>query len=183
MNALFTRALAWLAPGLWWAVGTVIAGLFTWGAAQTYRVKIAKAETVEVRNAMAVERANATAAALKAQTEYRALEQKWATEQKEIADEADRKITQARADAAIADAAAGRLQQRVTALVAQARAAASNPAPAQAGPTADDPIGMLADVLRRADARARLLANYADEARTAGQACESAYDALTGASQ
>lgn len=44
---------------------------------------------------------------------------------------------------------------------------------------AADAIGVLADVLGRADRRAGLLASYADAARAAGLKCERDYDALT----
>lgn len=86
---------------------------------------------------------------------------------------------QARADAAIADAAAGRLRERVAALISAARRAAADPAPATAGPPAEDAAGVLADVLGRCIARVRLLATVADDRGTAGQACERSYDALT----
>ncbi|MES2187247.1 MAG: DUF2514 family protein [Pseudomonadota bacterium] len=56
---------------------------------------------------------------------------------------------------------------------------AGNPAPGKVSPPAGDPIGVLADVLGRADARAGLLADYADRARAAGAQCERDYDALT----
>ena len=44
---------------------------------------------------------------------------------------------------------------------------------------AGDAIGVLADVLGRADRRAGILASYADAARAAGLKCERDYDALT----
>lgn len=43
---------------------------------------------------------------------------------------------------------------------------------------AADAIGVLADVLGRADRRAGILASYADAARAAGLKCERDYDAL-----
>ena len=58
---------------------------------------------------------------------------------------------------------------------AQPAAAASGSAPAA------DPLGVLADVLGRADDRAQVLAAYADQSRIAGLACERSYDALTAA--
>jgi hypothetical protein len=77
----------------------------------------------------------------------------------------------ARTDARAAVDAAGRLRQRLAAH--QERAAAACP-----GAPTGDPIGVLADVLRRADDRAGILAAYADATRLAGQACERAYDTL-----
>ncbi|WP_059413456.1 DUF2514 family protein [Cupriavidus basilensis] len=128
--------------------------------------------------------AKMTAAALdaarvqvKAVDDARIEEQRRTTAQTEIANAATKEMVGARADAAAANDAAGRLRQRVAELLATGRAA-GNPAAASAGPAAGDPIGMLADVLGRADQRAGLLAEYADSARVAGQACERAYDAL-----
>jgi hypothetical protein len=79
------------------------------------------------------------------------------------------------ADRVAAVRARDELQQRLAATVAAARAAST-----AGGPPAGDPIGVLADVLSRADERAGVLAAYADRARAAGAACERAYDALTG---
>lgn len=58
-------------------------------------------------------------------------------------------------------------------------AAARNTAAVGASPPASDPIGVLADVLGRADERAGKLAQFADAAHIAGLACERSYDALT----
>lgn len=93
----------------------------------------------------------------------------------EVADAAQTQLETVRADAGRARDAAERLRQRVADLVAASR----RPAPAGSGQAAGDPIGVLADVLGRADRRAGVLAEYADRARVAGQACERAYDALT----
>lgn len=58
-------------------------------------------------------------------------------------------------------------------------AATRHPAAPSAGAPTDDPIGVLADVLSRADERAGKLAEFADAAHIAGLACERSYDALT----
>lgn len=179
MTALFKLAVGWLTSSIWWIVGVGALSLMSWGSVQTYRLKLSKAETQEVQKLRVLDHAQATAAALKQTTEYRAEEQRRLSAQKEAADEADRQLTQARADAAIADAAAGRLQHRVAALVAAAREAARHPAPVAASPPAEDPIGMLAELQRRADERAGVLARIADERGAAGAACERQYDALT----
>ena len=60
----------------------------------------------------------------------------------------------------------------------RARTAAANPAVAASGPTARDPLAVLADLLSRADARASELARIADDRGAAGAACEQSYDAL-----
>lgn len=56
------------------ALGILLALSLLWGGVQTYRVTAAKRETAEVQAVAATERANAAMVALKAQTDYRALE-------------------------------------------------------------------------------------------------------------
>ncbi|MBY4946989.1 DUF2514 domain-containing protein [Cupriavidus respiraculi] len=119
------------------------------------------------------ERAAQQAATLAAVQAARLEEQRRTNEQARIANEAAKEREQARADARASAAAADRLRKRVAELVA------SNSAAPTGGASTDDPIGMLADVLTRADRRAELLAEYADAARIAGQACERAYDSLS----
>lgn len=97
--------------------------------------------------------------------------------QKEVADHAAKQRDQARADAAAATHAAGRLRRRVAELVAGA--GVRNSAAATGGAAAIDPLDLLADVLGRADERAGALAEYADRARIAGSQCERSYAALT----
>ena len=105
-------------------------------------------------------------------------EQRRTAAQSEIADAATKTAEAARADARSASDAADRLRLRVAELLAAGRTAKdSNPANGSAA--TPDPIGMLADVLDRADKRAGVLAAYADQARIAGQACVDSYQALT----
>lgn len=103
----------------------------------------------------------------------RAEEQRRTTEQTEIANDATKKADAARADARAAAVTADRLRQRLAQLVA------GNPGATAPGSPTGDAIGVLADVLGRADKRAGILADYADAARIAGQACEQSYGALT----
>lgn len=70
----------------------------------------------------------------------------------------------------VRDAAAGAASR------ARSRACTAAPGPSKSG---EDPIGLLVDVLGRADERAGELAEYADRLRIAGIACERTYDALT----
>lgn len=101
-------------------------------------------------------------------------EQRRTLAQQEIAHDASKQTKAARADAAAASAVADRLRNQLAALRGGGRA------PAAGGrPPASDPIGVLADVLERADRRAGDLAAYADAARIAGLACERSYDSLT----
>jgi hypothetical protein len=118
----------------------------------------------------------ANKAADKASNDYRSRELELTQKLRSHEDEAATKLTALRADIVARDAAAGRLQQRVAALVAASRQAAAGSAPVQSRPSTDDPIGVLADVLSRADARAGLLATVADERGIAGKLCEREYD-------
>jgi hypothetical protein len=86
-------------------------------------------------------------------------------------------IAAARAAAATAALAADELRGARDATVARARARSCPAAPGTPD-AAGDPIGVLADVLGRADARAGLLAEIADERGAAGLLCERAYDRL-----
>lgn len=112
----------------------------------------------------------AVAAAVKAEAD------RFATvvnDQQEIARHAKKAAESARVDARASDLHARQLRGQLAAV------RAAHPPAACGGEAAGDAIGVLADVLERADTRARVLAEYADAARTAGQACERAYDALT----
>lgn len=175
MNPLSLIPTTWLWPAAA-IVGAVLVGTV---GVQTLRLAHAQRDLAETKAVWSADRAQAAEVARKAEADARAEEQRRAAAQKEITDEYDRKLQAARADAVIADAAAGRLQQRVVALIAAAREAARHPETVQPSPAADDPAGMLADVLGRCVARVRLLATAADERGAAGSACEREYDALT----
>jgi hypothetical protein len=97
-----------------------------------------------------------------------------------------------RADKLIADAASGDLRRRfeqrlrdmVQAVHATAAARGSGTGGSQAAPSGEaegDVAGMLADVYGRCLQQRQRYAEIADEARTSGQLCERAYDALTAA--
>lgn len=105
-------------------------------------------------------------------------EQRRTAAQSEIANAATRDAESARADARSAGDAADRLRLRVADLLAASRTP-KDPTLANGSAAAADPIGMLADVLDRADKRAGVLAAYADQARIAGQACVDSYQTLT----
>lgn len=95
------------------------------------------------------------------------------TRMEESHERALEELVHARADRDASDAAGRDLRVRLNAAVAAARATT-----APGGEAAGDPIGVLADVLSRADERAGILADYADRARIAGLACERSYDSL-----
>lgn len=139
------------------------------------------AVAARIQAAWDADKVRAASAALRESEAARAEEQRRAEAQREVVEAYERQIQKVRADAAIADAAAGRLRDRVAALVAAARQAAQHPGAAASGPATDDATGMLADVLGRCVTRIRFLAAVADQRGAAGQACERSYDALSAA--
>ena len=100
------------------------------------------------------------------------------------AKEAQRAQSALAADRDRARAAEHRLRDQLATLVQRYRAdgtPSANPAAAGQQPPAGDAIGVLADVLGRADQRAGELADFADRAHAAGLACERDYDAARAA--
>lgn len=81
---------------------------------------------------------------------------------------------------AAADARAAAERVRVAAQSLAASAASSDPAAPADCEAARSAGRLLADLLGRAVTRAAVLADHADAARTAGQACQAAYDSLRG---
>jgi transcriptional regulator of acetoin/glycerol metabolism len=119
--------------------------------------------------------------AAKAEAAARVEEQRRIAAQQEILHANQLAVDRARADAASASDAAGRLRQRIADVLAGAssRQAAGNSAPATVGPAGTDAAGMFANVLGQCTERVQRLAEIADTARIAGAACVGAYDALT----
>lgn len=114
------------------------------------------------------------------EAQLRELEQARQTAINEVTADAQAKIDQAAADAAVAAATAHSLRDeadRISAELADSEAGRSACATA-ASKAAAHRARMLADVFKRADERAGELAAAADQARARGLACEAAYDAL-----
>ena len=93
--------------------------------------------------------------------------------------EAQQKLDAARDDAARADSALERLQQRLAAAEQRSRDA-GNSITAQLGQAAEDAARVRADMFGRLGAAAQLYAGVADQRGIAGSACERAYDGLAG---
>ena len=93
--------------------------------------------------------------------------------------EAKQQLDQARSDAARADSALERLQQRLAAAEQRSRDA-GNSITAQLGQAADSAARMQADMFGRIGAAAQLYAGVADQRGIAGAACERAYDGVAG---
>ncbi|MFC4431388.1 DUF2514 family protein [Cupriavidus respiraculi] len=164
-RAVAAVGVAVLAFGIGWTVN---------GWRKDSQIDRLVAQQAEERRVQADEHVRAVDAA-------RLEEQRRTAAQMEIANAAAKELEGARRNARDAGAAADRLRNRVAELVAASRAGQDS-GPAGAGPATGGPVGMLADVLQRADRRAGLLAEYADGARIAGQACERSYDSLNAAS-
>lgn len=93
--------------------------------------------------------------------------------------DAQKQLDQARSDAARADSALERLQQRLAAAEQRSRDA-GNSITAQLGQAAEDTARVRADLFGRLGAAAQLYADIADQRGIAGSACERAYDGLAG---
>jgi Flp pilus assembly protein TadB len=125
----------------------------------------------------ASERANSATALAKEQTKRRQAEQELRDAQERHAQQTQAlhlDLDRARHRAAVES---GRVQDAAKAAARRAREQCPAAAAAGLGEAAGDPIGVLADVLGRADDRAQLLAELADRRYLAGRACEREYDA------
>jgi hypothetical protein len=147
-----------------------LAAALGWGAWQSHRATAAAAETADVHAETARLRERATAASLTETTRRIGA-------QAEVTRDATAKAARARADRAAAVRAADRVSARAGELAA--RAAACDSTVAGEREAAADAARVLADLLRRADERAGVLAAVADERGIAGATCERAYQALT----
>ncbi|HWH83256.1 MAG TPA: DUF2514 family protein [Burkholderiaceae bacterium] len=161
------------------AAAAVGLSLAAWGGVQTHRLATSQHETREVKDAWAIERANASRVALVATTEAAAETKRRLTEQKEANDEAQRLNTRARSAATTASAAAVGLHDAAVAAAARRDAAARDPAPVAVGAPADPAGALLADVLGRIDAAAGEFAAALDLAYVAGKQCEREHVSLT----
>lgn len=146
-----------------------LAAVAAFAALQTWRLHAAQMELKE-------QEVQTLAAVAAAAEQARFEEQRRVLAAQEIANEARKREEQARADADAAAAAGSRLRQ---ALAAARRAACSDPAPAGSSQAADATEGMLADVQRRLDEATDRIGRFADQAYSAGLACQQAYDSLS----
>jgi hypothetical protein len=120
------------------------------------------------------ERADLHQAVADAQQKAREEERRRQEEIENVRTQAQQQIDQARTDAADAGATAGQLRTQL----ARLRAASGHTCAAGGSPATVDAIGVLIDVLEGVESTGREIAEYADRARIAGQACERAYDSL-----
>lgn len=186
MTSLYFR----IAAGIALAVGLVV-GLQWWTSSIEHRgYERGRAEVQALRDKDALQRAGEDTARVRAtlrQSEVNREEEtrREAAKQQEI-DRAQEHRRSALAAAKRADRAADGLRVQLATFVDDARsraAASADPGAADRGETAAAPIVVLADVLRRADARAGELAKAVDAARGAGLSCERSADALNAGNQ
>lgn len=132
------------------------------------------------------EKVTQQAAALKAQQANAAETERRQAAQQEIDRVHEKRASQRRAALAAADARAADVQLQLAAIAASAAAGADGGAPAvdagagQRCEAARTAAAVLAELLGRAERRARAVVEFADQAADAGAACVSAYESLKG---
>jgi hypothetical protein len=163
-----------LDPRVWLAVILGLALAYGGGRVQQ---RSADSKTYQAeRTATALD---AALAQIKAVDNARIEEQRRTAAQTEVANAARKETEGARADARAAGDAAGELRKRVDQLLAAARAGSNTTsAVSRPGERGGDPLDVLVGVLERSDRASGDLAEYADNLKVAGLACERSYDAL-----
>lgn len=155
------------------AIVSVIA-LAGWGSVgvQSYRLATTETSLANEKTGRAEDRLQAETTARLTEAKFRQEEARTRAATQKAIDEANQIAERERNDRAIADAAAGRLQQRLDAYVAAARKAAQAASASDGSQATEGPTGVLALVLSRCVERVRLLASVADERGRAGSTCE-----------
>lgn len=166
-----------LDPGRWLLYGAVVAAaLFGLNWLDNSRQAIGERR---VQAKWDADKARQTANAL-AESQANALETFRRLERQQKAQDArDEEMARAKADAIAAGRERDQLHDDLATYAAAVGGTSGNPATGDNGEAARAATGVLADLLRRADERAGILAKHADEARAAGLQCERSYQALT----
>ena len=155
----------------------VIIGTTVLAGVQTWRLHRAQLEIAELRLQIQTERQQATEAALKAQAQYRTIENAWVRKHQEIASDTQNQTRRNAIAANNARSASDSLRIRAAETASRCDAPSNSPV-AAASASAPSAGVLLADVLGRLETAGRELASLADSRGTAGVACERAYDAL-----
>lgn len=167
-------AWAKLAPSqTWWFLALVlVAGV------QQYRVMDAKGELARLKTDWAVERADLAGQVATAEAANRAEEQRRQTAVNGVADDARKQEVAAAPGVAAASAAADRLRDDASKLVATASGVPGDSGIAARSEANRRAAMVLSGLLDRAVERNRELAKGLDDARRRGLTCERAYGAL-----
>ena len=168
--------MSWLSVVPGWAWWVLALGLV--GGGQQLRVESALTDLAASQLEFSNYKTEVAEAARAAEAAARSEEQRRAVAVEGIRTDAQEKIKTAQTAAADADAVARRLRQQLERLAG--RLLAGDPGSAGGGEAAGGTCLVLAELFERADARAGELAAAYDNARIAGEACASAYDALSG---
>jgi len=161
-------------PGWLWML--LCAGAISSAAVTGYQLKSERLAHQTTKSIYAAQVAAAERAAREQSEKNRATEQELRDAQEAHAKEVATlhvDLDGARRRAAVES---GRVQDAARAAAARARAQCANTTASELRPPTDDPIGVLAYVLGRADARAGELADIAEQRGIAGRACEREYD-------
>lgn len=169
--SLFDR----LIPG--WVFAAAFAALLALIGVQQLRIERLKTQQAETLRGIADKAAASHVAAIKARDSIRNRESELTHDLAQNAADAAENLHRIERERDDARARGDRLRADLRVYVARARASAAHPAPGANEPSATDPIGVLANLLERADARSERLAAFADAAYAAGRACERDYDA------
>jgi hypothetical protein len=161
-------------PGWLWAL--MLAGVIAAYAITGRQLRIERTEHLETQ--LAHQTLVATAETTRADEEKKRRKIEWELNDAVEIHAQEVIVLRQRADAsrAAAVAAAGRLRDAAQAAAERARSLCADTATAELRAPTDDPIGVLAYVLGRADERAGELARIADDRGIAGRACERLYD-------
>ncbi len=162
----------------WIAAGAITAAVAVAGV-QTVRLSSEKQEFAEARTSWADTRAEAARMHAKAESVQRDEENRRQLEKDNAILEAKSKLAVAAADLVRADRAAAGLRDAARAAAKRASEAGGSTSAGTGGSPAQDPAGVLADVLARIDERAGILAKIAGERGIAGETCERSYDSLS----
>ncbi len=162
----------------WWLLGGAAALVVGTGLWQRHEIGSLEDKLQAEKTGRLADRAVASEAAASAALTYRAKEQAWAKSHEEIINAAIVKTEAAASAVVAANAASGRLSDRVATLAAASRATACRPTAARPSEAASDPADLLAFMQRRIDEAAGAIGSYADSAHIAGEACEASYETL-----
>lgn len=160
-----------------WAIGLFLSALAIGGAITYHYAAVASAEKAALKKGRDEVQARWDAEKLAAAELERATKAQAAQDLKELLDEANRKTILAEADVAALRATGDRMRERIATLAAQARAGKAA-GTAQGGASADTAIDLLANLCTGSEEDARVIAEYADKARSAGELCERSYGIL-----